>query len=317
MFAIKKLSYIKHVFLTLFCITLFFPCKSINQSNETFLDQAGNPSKPLLELLSLLEIEHNGTLPSIVQATQKSWIQAIRPANKERWEIEERIKENFEKKREQIIPLFKQIGLYDSCAPQQQHYDYALILGCRLVGMCNRLKTLINLTIQGVSFDKIIFLSGESPLMNEETRETLEQQFKTTLAQNHLIITQEDFPNNESSLLEYIVEHTIFPKSWQKIEKVFIRSPMKKSNQGILTSPTTGDTVQQWLEKNPKNGSILAISDQPHCLYQQAVLKTLLPNNFEIETVGAAISEKTSVALMLDALARALYQENEKIKKNN
>ena len=88
---------------------------------------------------------------------------------------------------------------------------------------------------------------------------------------------------------------------------------MKNNSQGTLVRPTTADTITEWLKTEPQPGTIIAISDQPHCLYQQAVLKALLPSNFDVETVGNGTSEKTSVALMLDALGRALYQENQRL----
>ena len=66
---------------------------------------------------------------------------------------------------------------------------------------------------------------------------------------------------------------------------------------------------------NPDPGSILAISDQPHCLYQHEVIKTYVPSTFNVETVGNGAAENTSVALILDALARAIYQKHQQLSK--
>ena len=94
MFKICKDSFAKIVVLSFLLIGLFSSC--IDTHKEKLVDQSGNPSKQLLQLLSVLEIKHDGSLQSIVDATQKDWLQAIRPGNKERWEIDAAIKEKFE-----------------------------------------------------------------------------------------------------------------------------------------------------------------------------------------------------------------------------
>ena len=86
---------------------------------------------------------------------------------------------------------------------------------------------------------------------------------------------------------------------------------------GILKRPTTPDTVLDWLKIKPHPGLCLAISNQPYVLYQDSVLKTVLPPSFTVETIGEKMDETSyNVSLLLDNLARFLYQEAKRLNVN-
>jgi hypothetical protein len=85
-------------------------------------------------------------------------------------------------------------------------------------------------------------------------------------------------------------------------------APKKKNTQGVLVRPTTGDTVTAWLALHPQPGSYLAISSQPHVLYQGIFLKRALPDTFNGETIGYA-SERQKMVVYADSFARALHNE--------
>jgi hypothetical protein len=83
-----------------------------------------------------------------------------------------------------------------------------------------------------------------------------------------------------------------------------------------LKRPHTGDVVDLWFSKNPVQGSILAISNQPYCQYQKAVLLAhILKSNqwkrpLSLEVVGPAPAKSiktTLTALHLDNIARYIY----------
>ena len=91
--------------------------------------------------------------------------------------------------------------------------------------------------------------------------------------------------------------------------------------------PTTKDTIENWIKKEElKQGTCLAISSQPHVAYQHSVLRTCLPKAFSLQTAGPAIIDNLSslddlknyntiqIGVILDALTRLLYQENERLK---
>src|SRR5262245_36326576 len=82
-------------FAYLFCISLSTTSCTLNPSaiDESrpmslhyLFDAQGNPQQFLLDILHELNIEHDGTIASIVTATQKEW---LRKPGSERWHIEE------------------------------------------------------------------------------------------------------------------------------------------------------------------------------------------------------------------------------------
>lgn len=85
----------------------------------------------------------------------------------------------------------------------------------------------------------------------------------------------------------------------------------------MLVRPTTGDTVDSWLQSNLISGSCLVISNNPYVGYQDSVVRTLLPNDFKIETVGNKCSLSVVIAVYLDNLVRWLYQEQKRLSENS
>lgn len=77
--------------------------------------------------------------------------------------------------------------------------------------------------------------------------------------------------------------------------------------------PTTEDTIKKWLETNPSSGTCLAISNNPHIGYQHSVLKTYLPDEFKLETVGSSASLELPMAFYLGEMARWMYQERQRL----
>lgn len=315
MIRLKNNVLFKFFSIIIICATLFFSCQLLTHQ-PILIDDTGKPSPELLELLATTHVEHDGTLESIKNATQKEWLNKIRPGTTERWEINQETKEAFEEFREQVIPLCKKIGTFDTLNPEKKKYKYLVILGCRALGMSKRLQYAIELTKSGIKFKKLVFLTGQRPLMHEETPEKVEKVFTTILQQNGRALNDEDFPKHEAAMIKYLFDHTQIPQSWISKDKLFIESPMwQKEEGGEWLRPTTQHTIEDWMQTNPKPGSILAISDQPHCLYQHEVIKTYMPEIFSVETVGNGAAENTSVALILDALARAIYQKHQQLLK--
>jgi hypothetical protein len=86
---------------------------------------------------------------------------------------------------------------------------------------------------------------------------------------------------------------------------------MQQAQNGTLRRPNTQDTIDEWLRSyNPQPGSILALSNQPYIGYQDAVLRKALPKTFDVETVGNACSNNTKSTVIIDSLARWIYNEH-------
>jgi len=206
------------------------------------------------------------------------WIQS----GKERWEYDKR----YEYLRPTLWPLFEKAGLLFEAAPQKERYDYALVYGALLSKVKSRIDYLSSLCKKGVSFKQFIFLTGERPLLaSEKARCGFEWEWE---------------------MVEWAYLHSDLPRD---VPVVFIRSPGKWV-EGKWVRPQTRDTVISWKETSPNPGSCLGISNQPYVGYQNAVMRSLLPADFEVETAGAAIDGEPSVALILDTIAKQLLNES-------
>lgn len=264
---------------------------------QNLVDEQGHPSVALLELLSLTNIEHDGSLVSIVEKTQKPEAEWMRKEGSERWDIADSNVEN----KDQFFALFDQLNLVDVINPTQQQYDYVLLMGATYFRMKTRLQHAINLFNQGVRFDAIVLLAGARPLTDVE---------KADLSED--LQDGDAMPTTETEAVKFLYDHAEMPADMRAISMILIDSPMKVTNTGTLTRPTTGDTVDLWMASHPTPGSCLVISNQPYVGYQDSVTKTLLPQTFTVETVGEK-SEDTIIGIYLDTLARTLYQEKKRL----
>lgn len=275
---------------------------SVDRSHYLF-DYQGTISSPLLSLLRLTDIEHDNSLASIVEKTQKQWLRA---AGKERWEIDELYPE----KRTEALALLDSLGCIAEVRPAHTHYDYAIVLGATVQRVRMRLQYLINLHSNGVQFKKIIILGGERPL-----DATLERK-DVLLDTNNGLLTcktnwklQGPLPITEIEMMKMVYDQTQLPEKFAKIPVTFIDTPMIKMENGAVRRPGFGDTIQTWLSHNPKEGSCLFISNNPYVGYADSVVRTFMPNRFIVETVGSAASDETKLSVHLDNCARWLYQE--------
>jgi len=254
------------------------------------IDSQNQPSPELKNLLALFNLPAND-LKTIVDVTQRAW---LRPAGKERWELDEIAPE----KTEQLKAIFAKLGLIQEIKPSTQKYEYALLMGARLASTQKRVNYLLNLWQQGIRFNSIVVLTGERPL--DPAIEAIE------MANGSKATT-------ECTMTQAVFAHLKAPEAFKNIPVTYVSVPMLTAPDGKVRRPTTGDTVKEWLKANPVPGNCLVISNQPFVGYQDSVVKTLLPKPFVIESAGCA-AENTHNAEVLDTLARWLYQE--KIRRN-
>lgn len=269
------------------CVTLAM--ERTTDISAGLLDFQNQPTEHLKSLLALFNLPQTD-LKTIVDATQKTW---LRPAGKERWEMEEVAAD----KTEQLKALFAKIGLIHEMKPSQKNYDYAVLLGSRLASTQKRVNYLLNLWHQGLRFNSIVVLTGERPL--DPKIESIE--------------TPTGKATTECTMMQAVFTNLNAPEAFKNIPVTFVSVPMITTKEGQVRRPTTGDTVQEWLKVNPKPGNCLVISNQPFVGYQDSVVKTLLPKSFVVESAGCA-AESTHNAEILDTIARWLYQE--KIRRN-
>ncbi len=294
-------------YILILVLILVSSCDFMANTHKSLLFENDKPTHVLTELLNFLQIKHDGTKIGIVKATQQPQPEGLmRAAGKERWEIENWPIENQKK----LQSYLDNLGMRAALVPQKKQYEYAVILGATLPAMRARVAYLKKLWLeQGIRFNQLVFLTGQRPAAPNETKENVldadngQLSFKTDWQ-------LKEMPTNETEFARLIMEQSALPKEWQEITTTFVDTPPTVKKDGTTIRPTTPDTIKFWLDSyKPKPGSIIAISGQPHAHYQDATLRTYMPSEFQVETVGSAQSDQTTDAVVLDALARWIYQE--------
>ncbi len=274
-------------------------------SYEHIIDKHGNPSQTLLELLAILGIEHDGTLRDIVRVTQ---LHLLRPQNSERWHM----LDVYQQHAATIMPLLKKLGCLDAVEPTQQQYDYVLLLGATVSRVRDRLRYVVSLCEQGLRFKTIIFLGSERPLDPAvEPADLLTQP-----TQNNYPYLDPTWkfngimPTTEYEMMRLVFEQTEFPAGFENVTFCFLNTPMQPTATGGTRRANTIDTIVHWISTNPIPGTCLATSNQPFVGYQDSAVRSALPKNFPLETVGSKASDTLNIAVGLDNLTRWIYQEN-------
>lgn len=257
---------------------------------------AGFSKTDLEQVLSITEVSYDGTIDDLVKVTQKAW---LLPRNKDCLHADSL----HEDKREQLLPLFKNMWLIDEWINQKFTYDYILFqsvgVGCGFEERSETLKKLLGVPIHA---REIAILLDNGPLTVTEKKLLTERGSK-------------DIPATKAALyLHFFKEHGLPVDGMVLVDA----SPAqhKDSSWDCLA---TADAVKKWLTRRPtpQPGTILAISHQPFCNFDHLTLESLLPKGFIIRTVGKAAAADTRVAVYLDTIARTLYvwhEGNQKIK---
>lgn len=222
----------------------------------------------------------------IVTETQKRW---LRKLNQERWEVAELSSDQ----RSFVLNWGIEQGLYAPQKPVSKSYDKALILGATTSRMQMRLHYLKQLWEEGVRFDEIVWLTGDRPL--DERVDGLTDRCST-----------------ESEAARLLWEEEALAEGMRELPVVFIAVPMKIEGSS-QKRPNTEDTLVAWLQHSPEPCKALFISNQPFCGYQFAVVKAILPEEFLFDLVGPGadpMNHQAAAAIMLDSLARWIYQED-------
>ncbi len=271
---------------------LFIACLSVFFKLNTGQTIAGFRKSDLEKVLSITGVTYDGSIDDLVKATQKSW---LRPNNKERWEIGE----IFEQKNEELLPLFKKMGLVDECKNIADRYDYIFFMGSTIMNMQERMETLKNILIKPTSYKDIVFLSGARDLTELEKEEAARLGWSS-------------IPRTEAQAAPFLCSDQGIVMD----KVVLIDAPKVQQSDGTWRRPTTADTVEKWLQTKSAAGSIVIISSQPFCHNQKVVVESLVPEDFIVDVVGAKAPENTKIAVYLDTIARTLYQwHNAKTKK--
>lgn len=285
--------------------------KSEITASPYLFTKQGYPQPALSQLLQKCNIQHDNSLASIVEQTQKQW---LRPTGVERFNMSDA----YADRKQELKPLFKDLGLVDDKIPTKKHYRYCLVHGASLLNIRARIACVVKLWLNGIRFDQLVFLTGARDLDPiKEDIKTLTDRTQTLLPiRVDWQLDEKNLPKTETDMVKLVYEQAILPAELRKVPMVIIDAPKQVAQDGSLRRPNTENTIKTWLDKTPDPGLCLAISNQPYVGYQDSVTRTILPAEFELETVGLSMPEsQESVALWLDSLARWLYQEQIRMKK--
>ncbi|HSW86102.1 MAG TPA: hypothetical protein VLG49_01225 [Rhabdochlamydiaceae bacterium] len=272
---------LKSFLLTLFLVIGFYVCSDETRSWQ-LLDDAGQPIALLKEMLKSLDVENDGSLDSIIKATQKQWLQS----GKERWEFDP----VFVKDESKTLAYLKAIGCIDSIRPKKKFYDYVCLQGATARRVQARLEFLVEEWNQGLRFKHLVVLTGKRRL-------------------DPRIETFPDGIEYETDMIRFLFETSDLPEEIRHIPLEIVDAPAIQLENGKMRRPGRKETIVEWLKGHPKPGTCLMICNQPYIGYQDAVCRTELPPNFVIETVGPEADQDTTFAQYLDNLARWLYTE--------
>lgn len=276
-----------------------------SQETQNTVSNAASLTDSLSALFDELDIPHTKTFDAMVDASQR-W---RRRSGQERWEMPD-IKLNQQQQLRVLAHLAK-LGLINELHPISQQFEYALLLGATVPRMEHRLNQLIKLWKEGVRFNQIIVLAGQRPLAADiDQVEALINRIIGEDTQGEARTIARPLTETEAARLLFKV--TNMPADMGQVPVVFIDTP-KLWQQDHWQRPCTRDTLKKWIGTStpetgaPKSGKTLIVSDQPHALYQQEVVRQELPDSFTTEVTAQQAGADTRVAIYLDALALWLH----------
>ena len=271
-------------------IPLFITFLFASLLNGVFVDHF-KPREELIQLLTLAGMdETKQDMDEINVWAQKNFLR-----KGERWEAKDH---KFEILGPRMKPLLERLGFFQAVNPKWNDYLGALVLGATLSTTKARINNLLEKWNQGVRFKDLYFLTGERDI------DPLIEHF------DEIQTTRTDLPKTECEMIRWLWNHLDIPKELlQQVQVHFVCAPSKRNPQtGEKMRPTTEDTIKEWLKNGPPTGRYLAISNAPYILRQDLILKMLAPVEYELDTIGDEVSDSLKMAIILDELARLIYQ---------
>ena len=119
-------------------------------------DTTNNPSQPLLELLALMSVSHDGTLRGIRHATQAAWYES----GKFRAQIQERHAD----KKIDALPYLDALGFIHEVEPLEgRNFEHGLVLGGTVTAVRRRLAFALMLMARGQHHNPTQLIIGSDP----------------------------------------------------------------------------------------------------------------------------------------------------------
>ena len=232
----------------------------------------------LLQLLEHFKIEHDGTLASVTDATQKAW---LRPAGQERWEV---VCTYTAEDRAKVIEYYAKTGKFEEKFPSKKRYHAVLLCGATMNKMSRRIRFFERVVDAGVHVDNVALIAGARPLTP-----SIGEVVEDARTEGDAFVSLWKISRLSQELPWRIAEH-----------------PMKGDRR-----PDRYDTFKYWLQKEFPPQTLLIVTDQPYCCFTEAIAAKAFPEGFDYEVVGEGFDPSSmTTAVLLDNLARWLYAVN-------
>jgi hypothetical protein len=268
-------------------------------ASKLLFDEHCHPQAPLLQILQLLGMPLSAnTLNPINDWAQKNLLR-----QRERWDKQTDL---FESLKSQLLPLLDECNFLRSAHPHLKKYRGAIVHGALLPKVRSRLGFLVEQWKEGVRFSELYFVSSDRPLDAEHETTKALLQSDSEIGNNPSLV----LPKTECEMMGWVWERSDLPSEMREHVRVhFINAPMKKdpATQTLLR-PSTNDATRCWLALFPPKGNYLVVSNAPYTNRQDLVMRTIAPKEYGFDTIGPAADGNEKMAILLDELARCIFQ---------
>lgn len=236
--------------------SILFLALSLHLHALELKESSGELKEPAKKLLELFDFPTDLPPQQLSLFLETRWLKE----DKERWEMTLA----FEEKKQQALPILKELNCIESIYPKETFYDYALVFGSIGKTMQRRLDFLYTQWKQGIRIQQVILLSGDRKL--DPDRELIPQGCKT-----------------EADLFAFLFKEHPLSKL---VPSCLVKALKRTLPDGTLSRPNTETTIKEWFASHPTPGKCLCVSTQPFVGYQEAVAKAFAPKTFSFEGIG-------------------------------
>lgn len=277
-------------------------------ASRLLFDEQLRPRAKLIQLLNIVGMDTSDLSEKPIEKINQ-WAQENLKRVDERWDQQTT---KYEPLKSRIRPLLMDLGFVEGAEPHFNQYTGVLIHSALVTTVRLRLHALIEQWKKGVVFKDLYFLTGQLPLPSKpENIEALTNAGTSALKIRKEWVKPEILPKTEAEMIKMVWEQSEIPQQFRDQVKVhFIVAEMKVDQKtGEKTvRPTTDDACAEWLKTNPPKGRYLAVSNAPYMNRQDLVVRTMMPEGYELETMGPGASDNLIMMTFLDELARMIYQ---------
>lgn len=276
-------------------------------SHSTPLFDSRGPTEPLKALLALTDVQHNSTLRGVRDATQTGWRQPAQHSGD--------IADRFADKRDEVTPLFEELGFLGEQMPRESYYDYVLVFGAYILAVRKRLALLHRLWNDEktpLRFGHLVLLGGKRPAHAE--KESLANLNKadgglTLRADWRPLIT---VPPTEDEIMHTVLMQSDLPTEWTQPGKFTVVDTPLRTDRPQKPDPSAEDTIKWLLAKGPfaiSGSRILGVYSQPQLRHIEVVCRRILGGyTCDVDCVGYAVTGQANVSQTLDTVAKVIYE---------